>query len=318
MRATRKKTTKTRAAKAESTAQPKKARASWRGMIQFGLVSFPVEAFNAQAPEQSQIHFHQLHAECHSRIRYQKTCPIHGAVSNDEIVSGYEYSKGRYVEIDADELDKLRSHGERSLTIDAFISPEDVDLIYLDGRMYYLSPDGDQAREPYAVFYEALEKAGRWGIGQALFSGKQQVVVVRPDEDALQMALLNYAASVREPETMIEPLAHVKDMDKKVRLAQQLIESWSDPKFDFRNYEDKYRGEVQAIIDAKVAGREVVVPEVEEEPAVINLMDALRKSVKQSPDEKLLASKNKTKHHDGAASANGRHKTHTGKRRHAS
>jgi DNA end-binding protein Ku len=110
----------------------------------------------------------------------------------------------------------------------------------------------------------------------------------------------------------------VKDIDKKVRLAQQLIESWSDAKFDFTNYEDKYRGEVQAIIDAKVAGREVVVPEVEEEPAVINLMDALRKSVQRGPEQKALASKNKSVRRHGAASANGRHKAHTGKRRHAS
>lgn len=117
-------------------------------MVRFGLVSFPVEAFNARSPEEAPIAFHQLHAECHSRIRYQKTCPVHGPISNDEIVSGYEVRKGEYVEIDPNELDELHTDGERALTIDAFVAPDEIDVIYFDGRMYYLSPDGEHAREP--------------------------------------------------------------------------------------------------------------------------------------------------------------------------
>ena len=112
-----------------------KPRSSWRGMLRFGLVVFPVEAFNAHARGQGPIAFHQLHATCHSRIHYQKVCPIHGEVSNDEIISGYEYSRGQYVEIEPEELDKLRTEKERSLTIDSFIHPADLDPIYFDGRM---------------------------------------------------------------------------------------------------------------------------------------------------------------------------------------
>jgi len=288
-------------------------------MVRFGLVSFPVEAFNARSQEESQLHFHQLHAECHSRIRYQKTCPIHGPVTNDEIVSGYEYTKGSYIEIDPDELENLRSHGERSLTIDTFISPDELDAVYFDGRMYYLSPDGEQAREPYAVFLEALQKENRWGVGQVVFSGKEQVVVVRPYQQALNMALLNYAAAIRDPANTVAPVAQVKDLAKKVRLAEQLIESWSETKFDFAKYEDKYLEQVQAIIDAKVAGREVVVPEVEEEPAVINLMEALRKSMHRGPSQKTVSkSKGTVASGNGASARNGRHKSTTGKRRHAS
>src|SRR5436190_24022346 len=95
-----------------------KHRASWKGNLTFGLVSFPVQAFNAFNREQSDIHFHQLHAKCHRRIHYQKVCPVHGEVSSDEIVSGYEYARGKYVEISAEELDSVRSERERSLTID--------------------------------------------------------------------------------------------------------------------------------------------------------------------------------------------------------
>lgn len=254
-------------------------RASWRGMVRFGLVAFPVEAFNAHSPEGSPLALHQLHAKCHSRIKYQKTCPIHGPCDNDEIVSGYEYSKGRYVEIDPEELDELGTDSERALTIDAFVASQEIDAIYFDGRMYYLSPDGDAAREPYAVFLEALRKRERWGIGQVVFSGREQLVALRPYDDALHMAMLNYAAEIRNPESTVAPPAAVKGSDRKVKLAEQLIESWSDDKFDFSKYEDTYVAKMKKLIDAKVHGREVVTPEVEEEPEVINLMDALKKSL---------------------------------------
>src|SRR3954447_25846756 len=115
-------------------------RPSWKGSLRFGLVSIAVEALNARSSEGGDIHFHQLHATCHRRIHYQKVCPVHGEVPNDEIVSGYEYAKGKYVEIEPEELDALGTQRERSLTIDTFIEPETIDPIYLDGRMYYLMP----------------------------------------------------------------------------------------------------------------------------------------------------------------------------------
>src|SRR5258706_6569954 len=109
------------ATKKKNAKRPGKYRARWKGNLSFGLVSFPVQAFNARNPEQSDIHFHQLHAACHRQIRYEKVCPIHGRVTNDEIVSGYEYAKGKYVEIEPEELDTLRTEAERSLTIDAIV-----------------------------------------------------------------------------------------------------------------------------------------------------------------------------------------------------
>src|SRR5207249_2786824 len=162
-------------AKVKAKKKPSKHRASWKGDLAFGLVSFPVQAFNALNRERSDIHFHQLHAKCHRRIRYQKVCPVHGEVPSDEIVSGYEYHKGRYVEIEPEELDALRTHRERSLTIDAFVEPEAVDPLYFDGRMYYLAPAGSAAEEPYHVMVEAMEKEDRYGLGQVVFSGKQQL-----------------------------------------------------------------------------------------------------------------------------------------------
>ena len=135
-------------------------RASWKRNLVFGLVTFPVQAINALNRQESDFRFHQLHAGCHRRIHYQKVCPVHGEVSQDEIVSGYEIRKGKYVEITDEELDSVRTDRLRALTIDAFIEAEAIDPLYLDGRMYYLVPDGDVAREPYALIREALEREG--------------------------------------------------------------------------------------------------------------------------------------------------------------
>src|SRR5262249_39125338 len=152
-----------------------------------------VEAFNAFPADRGEIHFHQLHASCHNRIRYQKVCPEHGDVDKSEIVSGYEYEKGKYVEIDPDELDALRSEGERTLTIHAFMPPDGLDPIYYDGRMYYLAPAGSLANEAYAVLVAAIERQERDGIGQMLWSGHDQLVRLRSRDGILIVGMLRYA-----------------------------------------------------------------------------------------------------------------------------
>lgn len=256
-----------------------KHRASWKGNLSFGLVSFPVQAFNARNPEQSDIHFHQLHATCHRRIHYEKVCPIHGQVSNDEIVSAYEYRPGEYVEIEAEELDALRTEAERSLTIDAFIEPEAIDPIYFDGRMYFLAPDGVAAEEPYAVVVTALALEERYGVGQVVFSGKDQLALIRPLDGVLHMAMLNYDKEIRRPKEVVAAARHAHVGGRKVQLAQTLIRSWFTSDFDFAAYDDRYREKLQELIDAKIEGREIVAPEEEEKPEVVNLMDALKKSI---------------------------------------
>ncbi|HEX4071922.1 MAG TPA: Ku protein [Planctomycetaceae bacterium] len=298
--------------KAKKNNKPKapKSRSSWRGMLRFGLVVFPVEAFNAHARGHKPIAFHQLHATCHSRIHYQKICPIHGEVSNDEIVSGYEYSPGHFVEFESEELDKLRSEKQRSLTIDTFITPEELDPIYFDGRMYFLAPASAEAKEPYAVLARALERLNRYGVGEIVLSGRKQVVLVRPYEGSLQMAMLNYAAQIEQP-AAAKP-ARVTVSDKSLELAEELIESWTEKHFDFAHYVDRFEEDIRKLIGAKVHGHDITVSEVEEEPAVYNLMDALRKSMAH----------NRQKHEAAARPSNGRrgapaarHKRKSGRRR---
>src|SRR4051794_25681771 len=250
-----------------------KFRASWRGQLRFGLVSFEVQAINAENKDKAEVHFHLLHEPDHQRIHYTKICPKHGEVSNDEIVEGFEYAKGRYVEFDKEELDLLRTQEEKALSIDAFVGSDEIDPIYFDGRMYYLLPFGANSGEPYALLEAAMEKKKRWGVGQVVFSGREQLAVVRPVDGVLTMAMLNYDAEIRKPSEMKSEFTRPRTATNKLRLAEDLISKWQDNKFDVAFYKDRYRQKVKDAIAAKKKGIDIEPPDEEQEPEVINLMD---------------------------------------------
>lgn len=274
--------TKTRKSRSKRASRPKTKskswRASWKGELRLGLVRFSVEAINAHSRSGGDVHFHQLHAECHSRIQYQKTCPIHGEVDQDEIVMGYEYARGKYVEVDPDELDALRTSAERALTIEEFIPAEELDPIYYDGRMYYLVPDEANDREPYQLLRQALEAEEQIGIGQVVFSGKEQLAAIRPRGNVLVMAMLNYAPELRDSAALGVGEA-TKVSPRNLHLAKELIASMESDRFDLSDYEDRYQERVKDLIAAKKKGEEIVTPPEEEEGDVINLMDALKRSL---------------------------------------
>jgi DNA end-binding protein Ku len=123
------------------------ARASWSGTLRVGLVSFPVQAFNVVNADK-EIHLHQLHAACDRRIRYEKVCPEHGAVAKEDIVSAYEYSRGKYVRIEPEEIDRLRTEASRALRIETFVASGSIDILCFDGRHYHLAPQNREADEP--------------------------------------------------------------------------------------------------------------------------------------------------------------------------
>lgn len=258
-------------------------RSSWRGPLNFGLVTIPVEAFNAINRDESDIHFHQLHAKCHSRIKYQKVCPIHGPVPANEIVSGFEARKGKYAEFDPDELNALRTERERGLTVDSFVPPEAVDPLYFDGRMYYLLPAASASQEAFDVVVKAMESEGRCGVGRIVMSGKDQIVLLRPLEGLLHMAMLNYAAEIKPPKSLSTRSSTATASSKHLKIAKSLVQQWTEDDFDFTKYEDHYRQQVQKLIKAKIKGKEIEAPKEEEEaPQVLNLMDALQKSLAQA------------------------------------
>jgi DNA end-binding protein Ku len=257
-------------------------RPSWSGSIRLSLVTVPVKGYTALEAEKARISLNQLHEECHSRIKYKKTCPIHGEVPNDEIVMGYEYEDDKYAIIDTDEINKLRSPADRAVTIDRFVSPEQIDPIYYSGQTYYLLPDGKQAPKPYAVLQAAMKKENVVGIGQVVISNREQLVVVRPIDRLLAISVLHYDASIRPTAAFDDDLAETDVSAQEVKLAKMLIDTTKveDPALD--EYENIYNDRLEALVQAKIAGEEIATPAAEESRLpVINIMDALKASLER-------------------------------------
>jgi len=263
------------------TTKTKQPRASWKGRLIIDLVQFKIEAFNAVSSDEGEIHFHQLHAPCHSRIRYQKTCPIHGEIDSDEIVLGYEYGRNKYVEVDPDELDAMRTERDKALNLDTFVAPEEFDPMWLDGRTYYLLPSDTQDHEPYALIHAALLEMDRYGIGEMVFSQREQLAAVRATEQGLVLSMLRYGNSFREAADFSPP--KLKVTGKKVSMAKMLIEAATEKKFDLSKYADEYQTKVADFVEAKIKGKDIKAAPQEDEPEpVINLMDALKRSLDQN------------------------------------
>jgi DNA end-binding protein Ku len=253
-------------------------RSSWKGYLKLSLVSVPVRGYTANVAA-SEIRLHQLHAECHSRIRYQKVCPIHGEVPKEEIVSGYEYAKGEYVVIEPEELSRLKGERERAVTIDAVLSQHTIDPIYFTDKTYYLTPDGAVGQKPFALIQRCLADEELQAVGRVILFGREELVLVRPVDRLLAMTALRYEAEVAHAETLREDMDEVKYEREELTLTKKLLEAFEKPKFSLASYKDRYVEELRTLIEAKVQGKEIVVPPEREEPHVINLMDALKKSV---------------------------------------
>jgi DNA end-binding protein Ku len=257
------------------------ARSSWKGYLKLSLVAVPLKAYNATS-EGSGIQLNQLHDECHSRIRYQKTCPVHGQVSNDEIVSGYEFAKDQYVIVDTSEIQKLRPEGDKSIDIKQFIPASELDPIYDSGRTYYLVPDGPVGQKPYALIHSAMELEGTHAIGQVVISNREQLVRLRPIGKLIAMTVLTHAANVKLPAAFEDELVETKSTDKELELTRQLIQAMTSEEFDLGQYRDTYTERLSLLIQSKIEGEDLVTPPAIAEPQVINLMEALKASVERA------------------------------------
>lgn len=256
---------------------------AFQGNLSISLVSVPVKAYSATASGSGKIAFNQLHEPCGRRIQYKKFCPIHGQVTQDEIVSGYEFGKDRYVVIDTDELEKLRTEKDRSIDIERFVPISQVDPLYLDGRNYYLIPDGAAGQKPYQLIHHAMTAAHVCGIAQVVISRREELVMVRPDDRLLVMTQLKYASELKSPESFAGELVEAKGTKQEQELTAQLIKALTEKTFNLSDYHDVYEERLQELVDAKVKGEDIAPVEETggKERHVINLMDAIRQSMKQ-------------------------------------
>jgi DNA end-binding protein Ku len=252
------------------------ARPTWKGYLKISLVNIPIKVFPA-TDAGATLSFNQLHGECQSRIQQKRWCPkCEREVPNTDIVKGFEYEKGRYVIIDEEDIEKVRVDSTRVINLEKFTEDTAIDPIYLE-RPYYLAPDGPVAREAFAVIREGMK--GKAGIGKVALYGREYLIKVQPRDRGLVMYTLRHASEIRSMDA-IEELADMPESVKpaEIDLARQVIGTFAG-EVDLNDYRDGYQEGLREIIDAKVAGREIVAPEVQEPPKVVNLMDALRRSL---------------------------------------
>ncbi len=252
------------------------ARPTWKGYLKISLVNIPIKVFPA-TDAGATLSFNQLHAECQTRIQQKRWCPhCEREVPNTDIVKGYEFEKGRYVIVDEEDVEKVRVESTRVINLEKFTDDTAIDPIYLE-RPYYLAPDGPVAREAFAVIREGMK--GKAGIGKVALYGREYLVKVQPREQGLVMYTLRHANEIRSMgaiDELTDMPAAVKP--EEVKLARQVIGTFEGD-VDFQSYRDDYQVGLRDIIDAKIEGREIVAQEIEAPPKVVNLMDALRKSL---------------------------------------
>ncbi|HUF48170.1 MAG TPA: Ku protein [Vicinamibacterales bacterium] len=264
------------------------ARPTWKGYLKISLVNIPVRVFPA-TDAKATVSFNQLHRECRTRIQQKRWCPTcETEVPNTDLVKGYEFEKGKYVVMDEDDLAKVRPESTRVINVIQFADAAVIDPVYIE-RPYYLAPDGQVAAEAFAVMREGM--AGKAAVGKVALYGREYLVAIQPRENGLVMYTLRHASEVRAMGAIDElKTVPAKIKPDEVKLARQVIGNF-EIGGDLTQYQDDYQNELRKIIDAKVAGKEIVAPTEEAPPKVVNLMEALRQSLERVSTGKKRAAK---------------------------
>jgi DNA end-binding protein Ku len=252
-------------------------RTIWNGSISFGLVNIPIGL--ALATQRSDIAFRTLHRECGTPIKQKRYCPFHERdVEADELVKGWEVTKGQFVMVEEADLESVALQRSHSIEILRFVELAQVDPVYFD-RTYYLAPaDAEAQRRPYVLLLRAMEETGTAAVGKFVLWGKENLCLIRPHGDTLALETLFFAEDVRSRGEIEEAVAETQVKKPELALAQQVIQSLVG-EFEPEAFENEYRRELKAMLEAKLAGQEIAKPEPVPETPVVDLMEALRRSV---------------------------------------
>ena len=278
------------------------ARPTWKGYIKVSLVTIPVKVYPA-TESSATISFNQLHAECQTKIQQKKWCPkCEREITSAELVKGYEFEKGRWVVVDDEDIAKVKTESTKIINLLQFTDVEQIDPMYVD-KTYYLAPEGPMAADAYSVMREGMQ--GKAGIGKVAIHGREYLVAVKPHKQGLVMYTLHHAAEMRTID-QIDELREVRGTvnPAEMKLARQVIES-IEGDLNLADYQDEFQQGLRALIDAKIAGEDVVAPQDVEAPKVVDLMEALRRSLDQvstgkkktakaDPEQKVTSIKAKT------------------------
>jgi DNA end-binding protein Ku len=273
-------------------------RTTWNGSLSFGLVTIPVGLAPATTPKAraSDVTFRTLHRECKTPIKQKRWCPVHDReVPNEELVKGWEVSKGQFVIVEDADLEAIAQHDtSRAIEISRFVPLAEVDPLFFD-RTYFLAPSSAEAqRKPYVLLLNAMKETGMGAIGRMVIRGNENLVLVRPKGDALLLETLYLAEDVRSQAEIDEAVEGIEVSEPELDLARQLIDSLVGD-WEPAELHSEYREHLREMLEAKLAGEEITVPEPVAEAPVVDLMEALRKSV--------AASKPSSKSADGAKPA---------------
>jgi len=279
------------------------ARPTWRGVIKLALVSIPVEIYPATKAGKS-IAFHQVHEPSGQRVRYEKVVPGIGPVDRDEILKGYEVSKGEYVLLDPEEIEKVKLESRKTLELTQFVDLTDIDPIYFD-KPYYVAPADDLAEEAFVVVRDALKKTKKVGIGQLAMRGQEYVVSLKPCGRGMVLETLRYADEVNRASSYFRDIGDTKPDPDLLELAETLIEKKAG-EFDAKEFENRYIDALKKLIaeKQKKKGKRIIQDEepdrVPKGSNVIDLMAALKKSL---GDDKKPAAKRPTERKTAAKPA---------------
>ena len=264
------------------------ARAIWRGQIRLALVSIPVELFPA-TKSGAQIQFHQVHEPTGKRIKYEKVVPGVGPVDRDEIVKGYEVSKGHYVLLDPEEIESVKLESRKTLDLVEFVDVHDIDAMYYD-KPYFVVPADDLAEEAYVVMRDALKASRKIGVGQLAMRGQEYVVALKPCGKGLLLETLRYADEVNKAQSYFREIGDTKPDADLLDMASMLIERKAGT-FDPKEFHNRYVDALHRLIEEKqkAKGQKIIEdPDADAGPPkgsnVVDLMAALKRSLNNADE----------------------------------
>jgi DNA end-binding protein Ku len=250
----------------------------WKGYLTFGLLSIPVRLFAAARSER--ISFNQLHRPCNSRIRQFQFCPVcDRKVERDEIVKGYEYEKDRYVLVDEEDIEKITPRSAQTMDILEFVKAGEIAPLYFDAS-YYTAPE-QPGRKAYHLLLEAMRESGYAAVAKITMHQREYVVLILPQGDGLTLHTMYYVDEVRQVAEYGQP-AEFELKPQELELARKLVESLAAP-FDPSKYRDEFQHRMKELIEAKRQGITVAATEVPRITPVVDLMEALQKSLAAGP-----------------------------------
>lgn len=254
-------------------------RSTWKGHLKLSLVSCPVRLYNATTSN-DRVSFNLLHKDTHNRIQMKPHDPELGPVERADLVKGYQYEKDQYVVFTDDDLAKVQIRSSQAIVIEKFVDANDVDQLYYD-LPYYLAPDGAVAEETFRVIQHAMRQKNKVGLSRIVLSSRERLIALTVRDQGLLMMTLRTADEVRDSKDYFTDIKDAAPEQEMLDLASQLIEQKSGA-FDPSEFRDGYQEAVIELIKAKIKGQEPVIAKAPERGKVINLMDALRRSLEDA------------------------------------